>query len=52
MSEDALGIYCKELENKFTKERADKTKPLLARLDGRAFHTYTKGLKKIGRAHV
>ena len=46
MSEDTLGIYCKELENKFTKERADKTKPLLARLDGRAFHTYTKGLKR------
>jgi tRNA(His) 5'-end guanylyltransferase len=46
MVEDTLGTYCKELENRFTKERADKTKPLLVRLDGRAFHTYTKGLKR------
>ena len=46
MTKDELGTYCKELESRGTKEYADKRKPLLVRLDGRAFHTYTKGLKR------
>ena len=43
---DDLGDRLKELEDLEAKRRIDKGQFLLARLDGRAFHTFTKGLKR------
>ncbi len=43
---DNLGDYMKDLEGVETSRRAAKGKPIIARLDGRAFHTFTHGLKR------
>lgn len=43
---DALGDKLKEQEGIQTKRKALKIYPLMARLDGRAFHTFTKGLAR------
>jgi tRNA(His) 5'-end guanylyltransferase len=43
---DNLGDYMKELEGEESSRKAKKGKPLIVRLDGRAFHTFTKGLKR------
>lgn len=42
---ETLGDYMKSFE-KAEEKRAEKGKPLLARLDGKAFHTFTRGLKR------
>jgi tRNA(His) guanylyltransferase len=44
--EDTLGDRCKSFEGAETARRADPTRPLLARLDGRSFHTFTRGLDR------
>lgn len=41
-----ISARCKSHEAAATEGRADKRLPLLARLDGRAFHTYTAGLRR------
>lgn len=43
---DELGDRLKELEGAEAKRRIEKGQYLLARLDGRAFHTFTKGLTR------
>jgi len=43
---DTLGDKMKALEMVEGDRRAVKGMPLIARLDGRAFHTFTKGLKR------
>lgn len=43
---EKLGDRLKALERVETTRRADKSKPLMCRLDGRAFHTFTRGLKR------
>lgn len=43
---DSLGDRCKEYEGAEADRRAMRGLPLLARLDGRAFHTFTRGLKR------
>lgn len=43
---DALGDRMKQFENLEGDRRAVKSLPLLARLDGRSFHNFTKGLKR------
>ena len=43
---DELGDRCKAFERASTDQRAMPGLPLLARLDGRAFHTFTRGLKR------
>lgn len=45
-TKDALGDRMKAYENAYTNTKALKGIPLLARLDGRAFHTFTKGLNR------
>lgn len=45
-SKDLLGDRLKAAEQVEAGRRANKTLPLLARLDGKAFHTFTKGLKR------
>lgn len=42
---DQLGDYMKELE-RADEKYAERGKPLFARLDGRAFHTFTRGLQR------
>jgi tRNA(His) guanylyltransferase len=46
MAKDGLGDRCKELEQAEAGRRAMRGLPLLARLDGRAFHTFTRDLKR------
>jgi tRNA(His) guanylyltransferase len=46
MTDDAAGNKCKSYESAESERRAMKGIPLLARLDGRAFHTFTKGLTR------
>ena len=46
MNVDELGDRCKAMEMAEAGRKAMKGIPLLARLDGRAFHTYTRGLKR------
>lgn len=41
-----IGDYLKALEGAEAQRAATKGIPLLARLDGRAFHTFTKGLER------
>jgi tRNA(His) 5'-end guanylyltransferase len=41
-----LGDHCKEQERSETERRALKDEILMARLDGRAFHTLTKNMEK------
>ena len=45
-SKDALGDVMKMYESAFTSQKVMKGIPLLARLDGRAFHTFAKGLAR------
>lgn len=45
MIHDEIGDQLKEYEQQFAL-RVDAGKPLVMRLDGRAFHTFTKGLKR------
>ena len=42
----ALGERMKSYEKMFTDQRLMPGIPALARLDGRSFHTWTKGLKR------
>ncbi|MDQ3336210.1 MAG: tRNA(His) guanylyltransferase Thg1 family protein [Myxococcota bacterium] len=46
MGNDALGDRCKQFELAEAGRRAERGLPLLARLDGRAFHTFTRDLKR------
>lgn len=46
MINDTLGDRLKEIEQAEAGRKAVKGKPLIARLDGRAFHTFTKGLNR------
>lgn len=46
MSNDSLGDRCKKLEAAEASRRAMRGLPLLARLDGRAFHTFTRDLER------
>ena len=43
---DKLGDYMKSLEGIESSRKASTGAPLIARLDGRAFHTFTKGLDR------
>jgi tRNA(His) guanylyltransferase len=43
---DTLGDRCKALEAAEAGRRATRGQPLLARLDGRAFHTFTRDLRR------
>jgi tRNA(His) 5'-end guanylyltransferase len=45
-SKDTLGDRLKEVEQAEAGRKAVKGKPIMARLDGRAFHTFTKGLNR------
>lgn len=46
MSNDSLGDRCKNFEQAEAGRRAMRGLPLLARLDGRAFHTFTRDLRR------
>lgn len=46
MANDGLGDRCKEYEGAEAGRRAMRGLPLLARLDGRAFHTFTRDLAR------
>lgn len=46
MANDGLGDRCKAFEAAEAGRRAMRGLPLLARLDGRAFHTFTRGLTR------
>lgn len=46
MAKDGLGDRCKEYEQAEAGRRAVRGLPLLARLDGRAFHTFTRDLAR------
>lgn len=43
---DTFGDRIKELESASAKVVLDENQPICVRLDGKAFHTYTKGLKR------
>ena len=43
---DSLGDVMKDYEMAFAGQKAMKGIPLVARLDGRAFHTFTRGLQR------
>lgn len=45
-TEDILGDRIKGFESLSTMRRAFKGQPIIVRLDGKAFHTFTKGLAK------
>jgi tRNA(His) guanylyltransferase len=46
MAKDGLGDRCKGYEVVEADRRAMRGLPLLARLDGRAFHTFTRGMRR------
>lgn len=46
MTNDSLGDRCKRFELMEAGRKAMRGLPLIARLDGRAFHTFTRGLKR------
>lgn len=46
MANDGLGDKCKLFEQAEAGRKAMRGLPLLARLDGRAFHTFTRGLER------
>ncbi len=46
MANDGLGDRCKQYEQQEAGRRAMRGLPLLARLDGRAFHTFTRDLQR------
>lgn len=43
-NKDVVGDRLKAQEQVEASRRADRTKPLMCRLDGRSFHTFTKGM--------
>lgn len=43
---EEIALRCKALEAVATDPRATRGMPLLVRLDGRAFHTYTRGMRR------
>ena len=45
-SKDKVGDRLKAQEQVEASRRVDRTKPLMCRLDGRSFHTFTKGLAR------
>jgi tRNA(His) 5'-end guanylyltransferase len=45
-SKDSIGDRLKAIEQAEAGRRADPSKPLIARLDGKAFHVFTRGLKR------
>ncbi|HET8687670.1 MAG TPA: tRNA(His) guanylyltransferase Thg1 family protein, partial [Methanosarcina sp.] len=45
-TEDLLGDKVKGWESLSTGRRAFQGQPIIVRLDGKAFHTFTKGLEK------
>jgi tRNA(His) guanylyltransferase len=45
-SKDSLGDRIKWYESRYTDQQFMKMVPVMARLDGRAFHTFTKGLDR------
>lgn len=46
MKQDTIGDKLKAQEQIEAGRRADKTKPLMCRLDGKSFHTFTRGLER------
>lgn len=46
MDFDSLARRCKRYEKRFTREKFMPGIPVIARMDGRAFHTFTRGLEK------
>lgn len=46
MTDDKFGDKIKAREQEEAGRKADSTKPLMARLDGRSFHTFTRGLNR------
>ncbi len=46
MANDGLAERCKSFELAEANRRATRGSPLLARLDGRAFHTFTRDLRR------
>lgn len=46
MNFDELSARCKAFEKRFTSDTLMPGIPIIARLDGRAFHTFTRGLTK------
>lgn len=46
MDKSELATRCKAFES-VRDDRAPRGQPLLVRLDGRAFHTYTAGLRRL-----
>lgn len=46
MDFETLGDWCKWLEKNFSNEVMIPKLPVIIRLDGNNFHSYTKGLKK------
>lgn len=46
MKQDTIGDKLKAQEQIEAGRKADKAKPLMCRLDGKAFHTFTKGLQR------
>lgn len=44
MRNDTFGDWCKSFEQ--TKDYIESHKPLVIRLDGNSFHSYTKGMEK------
>ena len=43
---DAFGDRVKELESASAKVVLDESQPICVRLDGKAFHTFTRGLAR------
>lgn len=43
---DKLGDRCKELEQKYAGQKLEPDDIVMIRLDGKSFHTFTKGLKR------
>ena len=41
-----LGSRFKEYENQYAAQKVLPLQPIIARLDGRSFHTFTRGLRR------
>jgi tRNA(His) 5'-end guanylyltransferase len=46
MYNDKLGDEMKDFEGVEAQRRFEKFKPIIARIDGRTFHTFTKGMQR------
>ena len=46
MNFDTLSKRCKQYEKRYTRDKFMPGLPIVSRLDGRAFHTFTRGLEK------